>query len=130
MKFLRIHLMQRVFLCGLVLCMGLAQSVTVAHRTLHHDVRMLAHTHEEHHAHSHEAACDHGWLIELFASHEEGDENCRVMDGASGFDVLFTALISIGYAQNAIIYIATWQTVRAAWAALLFEARGPPLFSL
>ncbi len=130
MNFLRTLSLQRLLLIGLVLCMGLAQSIAVAHRALHPDVRMLAHTHEENHAHSHQAECDHGWLSKLFASHEEGDENCRLMDGASSSDMLFGALAGIPYALNAHLFIAIWQTERAAWAALGFEARGPPALSL
>jgi hypothetical protein len=138
MNFLRNMTLQRLLLLGLVLCMGLAQSISVAHRALHHDVRMLAHAyeeaHEENHAHSHsnshEADCDHGWLGKLFASHEDGDESCRLMDGASGFDMLFNALVGIESALNAHLFIAVWQTERAAWAALGFEARGPPALSL
>ena len=130
MNFLRILSLQRLLLVGLVLCMGLAQSIAVAHRALHHDVRMLAHLHEGNHAHAHQTDCDHGWLGKLFASHEEGDESCRLIDGASGFDMLFGAVAVMEYAPNAHLFIAAWQTQRAAWAALGFEARGPPALSL
>ena len=127
-----LHFAQRIVLAGLLLCLALAQSLSFAHRTLHHDARMLAYAHEEKHSshHDHSADCDHGALSRLFASHEEGDEACRLLDGASGFLGLNSPIPSILPAQYAPVLVAHDAAASAAWQAPLFEARGPPTLSL
>ena len=142
---------QRMVLLGLLLCMALAQSLSVVHRTLHHDVRMLAHTYEEQsaeqnlahgdvhlqshlHTHQHTHAngedCDHGIFSRLFASHDEGDESCRVMQAASAHLELNSPLPGVFIALNAHVFIASVAQALGSWQAPLFEARGPPAFSL
>ncbi len=127
----QMSLPQRIALLGLLLCMALAQSLGLAHRSVHADVRMLAHTHEEQlAAHGHAEDCDHGVISRLFASHEEGDETCRVMDGAGtifGINSLPAVILPALYAH---ILIAVGDSTLAAWQAPLFEARGPPVLSL
>ena len=125
-------LAQRIVLAGLLLCMALAQSLSFAHRALHHDVRMLAHGHEEQHAadHGHGADCDHGVFSRLFAGHEEGDESCRLIDGTTAYLALNSPLSAVLSAPNAHVLIASSAAALAAWRAPLFEARGPPVFSL
>ena len=125
-------LAQRIVLAGLLLCMALAQSLSFAHRALHHDVRMLAHAHEEQHAaiHGHGVDCDHGVFSRLFAGHEEGDESCRLIDGATVFLGLSSPLSAALSAPNAHVLIASNAAALAAWRAPLFEARGPPVSSL
>jgi hypothetical protein len=130
---------QRMVLLGLLLCMALAQSLSVAHRTLHHDVRMLAHAHEEQtaelnsayqHAHTNGEDCDHGIFSRLFASHDEGDESCRVMQAASAHVELNSPLTGVFIALNAHVFIAIVAQALGSWQAPLFEARGPPAVSL
>jgi hypothetical protein len=130
---------QRMVLLGLLLCMALAQSLSVAHRTLHHDVRMLAHAHEEQtaernsahqHAHLSGEDCDHGIFSRLFASHDEGDESCRVMQAASAHVELNSPLPGVFIALNAHVFIAIVAQALGSWQAPLFEARGPPAVSL
>ncbi len=132
LKHSRLYLAQHIVLAGLLLCMALAQSLSFAHRTLHHDVRMLAHAHQEVHAdvHGHGADCDHGAFSRLFASHEEGDEACRLIDGASGFLGFNSLIPGILPALYAHVLIAFDAAAMAAWQAPLFEARGPPSLSL
>ena len=137
-RHLPISLAKRIVLAGLLLCMALAQSLSFAHRALHHDVRMLAHAHEHEvlhveqsgEAHAHGAACDHGIFNRLFAGHEEGDETCRVIDSAYTFLDTNSLLAPVFTAQSAHLFIAFDAASRAAWRAPLFEARGPPLPSL
>ncbi len=126
------HLAQRLVLGALLLCMALAQSLSFAHRTLHHDVRMLAHTHEEQYAkaHGHSTDCDHGIFHRLFASHEAGDESCRLIDGASAFLDTNNHSAGVVSALYAPVLIAFDAAAMAAWRAPLFEARGPPSLSL
>ena len=128
----QLNLPQRIVLVGLLLCMALAQSLSFAHRALHQDVRMLAHTHEEQHAsdHGHGADCDHGVFSRLFASHEEGDETCRLIDGATAFLALNSPLVVALPAPSDHVLIASNAAALAAWRAPLFEARGPPQVSL
>lgn len=128
----QMHLAQRIVLAGLLLCMILAQSLSLAHRTLHHDVRMLAHAYEELHAgsHDHGQDCDHGVFSRLFASHEDGDETCRLIDGSTSYLEAFSPLAGILTAVYAPILVASIAHTLAAWQAPLFEARGPPTFSL
>ncbi len=124
-------LARRIALAGLLLCMALAQSLGLAHRSLHADLRMLAHTHEEQlAAHGHAEDCDHGAFSRLFASHDEGDETCRVMDGAGTIFNLNSLLAVILPALYAHVLIAMSACALAAWQAPLFEARGPPSLSL
>ena len=126
-----LNLAQRFMLAGLLLCMALAQSLSFAHRTLHHDVRMLAHAHEEQlTVHGHGTDCDHGVFHRLFASHEEGDETCRVLDGASAFLDTNNLLAGVLPALYAPVLVAFDAAAMAAWRAPLFEARGPPSLSL
>ncbi len=148
-----LNLAQRMLLLGLLLCMALAQSLSVAHRTLHHDVQMLAYAHEheeqtaeqnlahgdahlQSHLHTHQHAhasgqdCDHGIFSRLFASHEEGDESCRVMQAASAHLELNSPLPGILIALNAHVFIASVAQALGSWQAPLFEARGPPAVSL
>ena len=134
-----ISVAQRMAVAMLLLCMALAQSLSLAHRTLHHDLRMLAHTHEEQllanesaHASAagHSSDCDHGFFSRLFADHEEGEETCRLMQGASSFLGLNSPPALIFPAQGAHLFIATSAPALAAWQAPLFEARGPPAHSL
>lgn len=130
-----LNLAQRIVLAGLLLCIALAQSLSFAHRTLHHDVRMLAHAHEEHqtahgHIHDQESDCDHGIFSRLFASHEEGDESCRVLDGASAFLDINSHLAGVLPALYAPVLVAFDAAATAVWRAPLFEARGPPSLSL
>ena len=131
-KHLQLHLAQRLVLAGLLLCVALAQSLSFAHRALHHDVRMLAHTHEEQYAmaHGHGADCDHGIFHRLFASHEEGDESCRLIDGASAFLDINSHLAGVLPALYAPVLVALDVAAMAAWRAPLFEARGPPSLPL
>jgi hypothetical protein len=130
---------QRMVLLGLLLCMALAQSLSVAHRTLHHDVRMLAHAHDEQtaernsahqHAHTSGEDCDHGIFSRLFASHDEGDESCRVMQAASAHLELNSPLPGVFIVLNAHVFIAIFAQALGSWQAPLFEARGPPAVSL
>lgn len=131
-----LNLVQRIVLAGLLLCMALAQSLSFAHRALHHDVRMLAHAYEEQHAeqhaqaHGHGADCDHGIFGRLFASHEEGDETCRVIDGANAFLDLNSHIAGVFAVRYAPVLVAFDAAARAAWQEPLFEARGPPVHSL
>jgi hypothetical protein len=127
-----LNLAQRIVLAGLLLCMALAQSLSLAHRALHHDVRMLAHSYEEQHAgsHDHGKECDHGALSRLFAGHEEGDESCRVLDGSTASLEVFSPVAGVFTALAAHVLIALGDNALAAWQAPLFEARGPPLHSL
>ncbi len=138
-----LHFAQRIVLLGLLLCMALAQSLSVAHRTLHHDVRMLAHAHEEQtaeqnlahvdahtHAHASGEDCDHGIFSRLFASHDEGDESCRVMQAASAHLELNSPLPGVLIALNAHVFVASVAQALGSWQAPLFEARGPPAVSL
>ena len=117
---------------ALLLCMALAQSLSLAHRTLHHDLRMLAHSYEEQHAasHDHGQECDHGIFSRLFASHEEGDESCRVFDGGISNLDAFSPPARIFTALSAHFLIALSERTSAAWQAPLFEARAPPALSL
>jgi hypothetical protein len=117
---------------ALLLCMALAQSLSLAHRTLHHDLRMLAHSYEEQHAasHDHGQECNHGIFSRLFASHEEGDESCRVFDGGTSHLEVFSPPAGIFTAPNAHVLIALSERTLAAWQAPLFEARAPPALSL
>ncbi len=126
------NLAQRLVLGGLLLCMAVAQSLSFAHRTLHHDVRMLAYAHEEQHAHTHAhgADCDHGVFSRLFAGHEEGDESCRVMDGSTSSIDVSSPLAGVVPALHAHVFIALSEQTFAAWQKPLFEARGPPVLSL
>ncbi len=126
------NLAQRLVLGGLLLCMAVAQSLSFAHRTLHHDVRMLAYAHDEQHAHTHAhgADCDHGVFSRLFASHEEGDESCRVMDGGTSSLDAFSPFSFVIPALYAHVLIALSERTLAAWQEPLFEARGPPALSL
>lgn len=127
-------LAQRLALATLLLCMALAQSLSLAHRALHHDVRMLAYAYEEQHAqthaHAHDAHCDHGSWSRLFAGHEEGDEACRLIDGFGAFFGLEGPPALVFPALFAHVFIANGVMALAAWQAPLFEARGPPVFSL
>ncbi len=135
-----LHLAQRIMLAGLLLCMAFAQSLSFAHRALHHDVRTLAHAHEERYsgqhaqqlagAHGHGDDCHHGVFSRLFAHHEEGDETCRLTDGATAFLGLNSPLAGVFAAPNAPVLIAFDTAALAAWRAPLFEARGPPVLSL
>ncbi|MBS7808347.1 hypothetical protein [Variovorax sp. PCZ-1] len=131
-KHSQLNLAQRIVLSGLLLCMVLAQSLSFAHRTLHHDVRMLAHAYEEQHAdhHGHGADCDHGIFSRLFSGHEEGDETCRVIDGSHGSSDVFSPVADMLPALHAHILVASVAYSLAAWQAPLFEARGPPAHSL
>jgi hypothetical protein len=128
----QLSLTQRTVLAGLLLCMALAQSLSLAHRTLHHDVRMLAYSFEEQHvsAHGHGADCDHGVFNRLFASHEDGDESCRVLDGSTSFLEAFSPIAGVLPALYAPVLVASIAHALAAWQAPLFEARGPPAHSL
>jgi hypothetical protein len=128
----QMNLSQRVVLAGLLLCLALAQSLSLAHRTLHHDVRMLAHMYEEQQAQSHDHGqdCDHGVLNRLFAGHEEGDESCRVWDGSTSSLNGFSPIAGVFPALAAHVFIAFGETTLAAWRSPLFEARGPPVHSL
>jgi hypothetical protein len=144
----RMHLDERIVLAALLLCMVLAQSLSLAHRTLHRDVRMLAHTveHAEKGPYLHEGARErqyaaaHGRgegegrdssvLQRLVASHDEGNEVCRLMHGASGFLALKSHTAVIEIALQAHFLIAFNAAATAAWQAPLFEARGPPPLSL
>ncbi len=127
----QLNLPQRIVLAGLLLCMALAQSLSFAHRALHHDVRMLSHAHEEQiAAHGHSADCDHGIFNRLFAGHEEGDETCRMLDGSTSSLDGFSAVVVILPALHAHVLIAFDAAAMAAWRAPLFEARGPPVYFL
>ncbi|TAG26402.1 MAG: hypothetical protein EAZ37_09320 [Burkholderiales bacterium] len=128
----QLSLVQRIVLAGLLLCMALAQSLSLAHRALHHDVRMLAYSYEEQHAGSHEHGkdCDHGVFSRLFAGHEEGDESCRVLDGSTASLEVFSPVAVVFTALAAHVLIALGDDALAAWQAPLFEARGPPVLSL
>ncbi len=128
----QLSLVQRIVLASLLLCMALAQSLSFAHRTLHHDVRMLAHTHEEQYAtaHGHGTDCDHGIFHRLFASHHEGDESCRLIDGASAFLDTNSHSAGVVSALYAPVLVAFDAAATAARRAPLFEARGPPSLSL
>jgi hypothetical protein len=128
----QLNLAQRIVLAGLLLCMALAQSLSVTHRTLHSDVRMLAHAYEEQHTGhpAHGADCDHGIFSRLFAGHESGDESCQLIDGSSSFSELFHPIAGVLPALYAHVLVASIAHARAAWQAPLFEARGPPMLSL
>jgi hypothetical protein len=128
----QLNLAQRLVLAGLLLCMALAQSLSLAHRSLHHDVRMLAYSYEEQHAgsHDHGKDCEHGALSRLFAGHEEGDESCRVLDGSTASLEVFSPAAGVIPALYAHVFIALSERTLAAWQAPLFEARGPPALSL
>jgi hypothetical protein len=128
----QLNLAQRIVLAGLLLCMALAQSLSITHRTLHSDVRMLAHAYEEQHTdhHEHGADCDHGIFSRFFAGHEEGDESCQLMDGSTSFSELFNPVAGVLPALYAHVLVASIAHARAAWQAPLFEARGPPTLSL
>jgi hypothetical protein len=128
----QMSLAQRIVLAGLLLCMALAQSLSLAHRTLHHDVRMLAHSYEEQHVeqHGHDADCDHGIFSRLFAGHEAGDESCRVLDGSTASLEVFSPVAGVFTALAAHVLTALGDNALAAWQAPLFEARGPPTHSL
>jgi hypothetical protein len=128
----QMNLAQRLVLAGLLLCMALAQSLSLAHRALHHDVRMLAYGYEEQHAgtHDHGKECDHSIFSRLFAGHEEGDEGCRVLDGSTSFLEAFSPIAGILPALHAPVLVASIAISLAAWRAPLFEARGPPAHSL
>jgi hypothetical protein len=134
---------QRLALAALLLAMALAQSLTFAHRALHHDVRMLAYAHEEHQAtqvhghvdahvdaHAHGSDCAHGFLGRLFAHHDEGDESCRLLDATSVFFGLKSPPDHIFSAPIAHLLIANHIHAPSAWQAPLFEARAPPVLSL
>jgi hypothetical protein len=125
-------LAQRLVLGALLLCMALAQSLSIAHHTLHHDVRMLAHSYEEQHTdgQGHVKDCDHGALSRLFAGHEEGDESCRVLDGSTSYLEAFGPAAGILPALYAPVLVSSVVRTLAAWRAPLFEARGPPANSL
>ncbi len=127
-------LVQRIVLTGLLLCMVLAQGLSLAHRTQHHDLRMPVHAHERQHGGQHEADhndCDgDGAFSHLFSSHEEGDETCRVIDGSTTFLEVFSSLAAILPALYAPVLVASVAHALAAWRAPLFEARGPPVHSL
>lgn len=135
-----LNLAQRFVLAGLLLCMVLAQSLSFAHRTLHHDMRMLAHAHENGRTalqvghghdqtveHGHGTDCDHGIFSRLFASHEDGDETCRLIDGASAFLDINGHTAGVLSARYAPVLVAFDAAAMAAWRAPLFEARGPPV---
>lgn len=128
----QLNLAQRIALAGLLLCMALAQSLALAHRTLHHDVRMLAYAHQEQHtaAHGYGADCDHGVFSRLFSDHDDGDESCRVLDGGTSSLEVFSPIAGVFIALNAHIFVAFGARSLAAWQAPLFEARGPPAHSL
>ncbi len=129
-------LAQRIVLTGLLLCMALAQILALAHRTLHQDVRSVAHVHANQPAAQHEAVHNHdhgdsdGAFNHLFASHEAGDETCRVIDGSTAFLKAFSPLAGILPALYAPVLVASIAHALAAWQAPLFEARGPPVYSL
>ncbi|MFM7332346.1 MAG: hypothetical protein ACKO1L_11930 [Brachymonas sp.] len=128
-------LIQRAVLVGLVLCMALAQSISITHRTLHHEVRLLAYAYEEQqlehsHSHAHGADCDHGLFSRWFAGHEQGDESCRVIDGSDSYSNAFSHFAGVFPALFAHVFIASIANSLAAWQAPLFEARGPPARSL
>jgi hypothetical protein len=132
----QMSLAQRLVLGGLLLCMALAQSLSFAHRSLHHDVRMLAFAYEEQQAtqhvgeHGHGADCDHGVFSRLFTGHEEGDESCRLLDGSSSSVDAFCPSALVFPALYAHVFIALSERTLAAWQDPLFEARGPPGLSL
>jgi hypothetical protein len=125
---------QRIALAGLLLCVALVQSITLAHRALHHDVRMLAHTYEEQHADHHASGADcvheHGLWSRLFASHEQGDESCRLLDAANPFFDHNQPPALVFPAPSAHVFIAFNASLLSAWQAALFEARAPPVLSL
>lgn len=135
-----LSLIQRIALAGLLLCLALAQSLSFAHRALHHDVRMLAQAYEEVHpfAHQHghpdvaDADCvhGHGLFSRLFANHEQGDENCRLLDASSLFLDRNSPIALALPAQSAHVLVALHVGWLAAWHAPLFEPRAPPLLSL
>lgn len=120
---------QRIALAGLLLCVALAQSLTFAHRTLHQDVRMLAHAYAEAHDGA-DCEHDHNALHRLFANHEQGDENCRLLDASNTFFDQNQPLALVLPALNAHVLIAFNTGWLSAWHAPLFEARAPPVFSL
>ncbi len=122
---------QRIVLAGLLLCLALAQSLSLAHRALHPDVRMLAYAHEEQHAtHAHGQDCDHGIFSRLFASHEEGDESCRLLDGANG-DSDQNSVPALAPPQfSALYWVAIGVRSASFQTTSVFEARAPPALSL
>jgi hypothetical protein len=141
----RLHFFHRLCLWLLLLSLVLAQTISVAHRAVHWDLRLIGYAHEEqkyeaqHHdaqhqeshahdpAHVHSPECLHtGWIAKLFQHHEEGDEQCRLIDGASSFETLKSLPVGIDIAQPASLLIAFTLAELAAKFAALFDARGPP----
>lgn len=125
-----LRLVQRIVLTGLLLCMVLAQGFSLTHRTLHHDQHMHVHVHEKQQAEQHDAVHNDGAFSHLFASHEEGDETCRVIDGSTTYLEVFSLVAGILPALYAPVLVASIAHALAAWRAPLFEARGPPVHSL
>jgi hypothetical protein len=124
-------LAQRIALAGLLLCLALAQSLSLAHRTLHHDLRMLAHAHEEQQAaHAHGDDCNHGVFSRLFASHDAGDESCRVLDGANADSDRNAAPALVHPVFHAIYIIANGALSASLKPVAGFKARAPPLLFL
>jgi hypothetical protein len=133
-----LSLVQRIALAAVLLCLALGQSLSFAHRALHHDVRMLAFAHEEAHASAHEeqakagAECEHahGLWNRLFAGHEHGDESCRLLDASNTFLDQNQPPALVFPALSAHVLIAYQTGWLSAWQAPLFEARAPPALSL
>jgi hypothetical protein len=110
-----------------------------AHRAVHLDLRIVSYEHaaaSDHHSHAHdhehdhasgEQCASHGWLASLFASHEEGDESCRLLDANLGSDAVKSAVAPVFIGSSALFLIAFSQAQLAALRAAQAQARAPPL---
>jgi hypothetical protein len=113
----------------------LAQALGVAHRAVHLDLRIVGYEHaaasdNRLYAHAHapgEECASHGWLVSLFASHEEGDESCRLLDASLGSDALKSAVAPVFIELGDLFLIAFSQAQLAALRAAQAQARAPPL---
>jgi hypothetical protein len=126
---------QRLTLWWFVLSLVLAQALGMAHRAVHLDLQIIGHeyaaasTHmasSNEHTHS-EACASKSWFSALFASHEEGDDSCRLLDASLGSDALKSHLPVVFIAPGALFLVAFAQAELAALRAALAQARAPPI---
>jgi hypothetical protein len=129
----RITRFQRSTLWCFALALVLAQALGMAHRAVHLDLRIIGyehaaakHEHTQGHTHGEDCA-SHGWLTSLFASHEEGDESCRLLDANLKSDALNSTVAGVFIALGALFLIAFSQAQLAALRASLAQARAPPV---
>jgi hypothetical protein len=123
----RITRFQRITLWCFALSIVLAQALSVAHRAVHSDLRIIGYEHAAEHDHTHGDDCaSHGWLASLFAGHECGDESCRLLDASFGFDALNHLVAGVSIVLGAPFLIAFSQAELAALRAALALARAPP----